>query len=216
MKIMRERPPYNITPEQGWAQMQPILDKAMPVDPRSRKLILLWWLAGIVILASLLSLFLFKEKLAPAKTPVSSPQATEMAKAGNNEFNDQNQQTVNQAINTNENSSTSAERYSSASHSLKFDDKSSTLRHSNNSNSALSSKETLEHGHVGSQTDAVFVADQISSEGNENNNATNTNELNTNDRNNSATEFLPLVELASVETNRAAAEITDRDFSPSI
>ena len=58
---MQEQHPYNITSEQGWQQMLPVLDKAMPVARRSRRVILFWWTAaavatfGLVAIMSLLT-----------------------------------------------------------------------------------------------------------------------------------------------------------------
>ena len=54
MKIMQEQHPYKMTPEQGWARMEPILDQAMPVPQRSRRFILFWWTAAAVIALGLI------------------------------------------------------------------------------------------------------------------------------------------------------------------
>ena len=43
-----------MTPEQGWARMEPILDQAMPVPQRSRRFILFWWTAAAVIAVGLI------------------------------------------------------------------------------------------------------------------------------------------------------------------
>ncbi len=76
MKIMQERPQYKITPEQGWSQMQSLLDKSLPVAHPSRRLIVFWWTSAIAVVAVITSLFLMKKDI-PATdqhrtdTPVS-------------------------------------------------------------------------------------------------------------------------------------------------
>lgn len=51
MRIMQNHPIYKTTPEQGWSQMVPVLDKAMPVARRSRRILAYWWTAAAVIMA---------------------------------------------------------------------------------------------------------------------------------------------------------------------
>lgn len=46
---MQDQHPYKMTPEQGWARMQPILDQVMPVPQRSRRLILFWWSVAAIL-----------------------------------------------------------------------------------------------------------------------------------------------------------------------
>ncbi len=43
-----------MTPELGWARMEPILDQAMPVPQRSRRFILFWWTAAAVLAVGLI------------------------------------------------------------------------------------------------------------------------------------------------------------------
>src|SRR5688500_15337595 len=57
MKIMQEQHPYRMTPEQGWSNMTYILDKAMPVDRRSRRPIFLWMAAAAISTAAIIALF---------------------------------------------------------------------------------------------------------------------------------------------------------------
>ncbi len=57
---MQERPQYKVTPEQGWSQMQSLLDKSMPVAHRSRRVIVFWWSSAIAIVSILASFFLMQ------------------------------------------------------------------------------------------------------------------------------------------------------------
>ena len=56
MNIMQEQPPYKITPDQAWAKMLPVLDKAMPVEKRSRRVIAFWWSAAAVVFIAVMSI----------------------------------------------------------------------------------------------------------------------------------------------------------------
>lgn len=70
---MQERPQYKTTPEMGWSQMQPILDKAMPVEHRSRRTIVFWWVAAAMMIA-ISSLVLLNESRQPTQfQPVPTP-----------------------------------------------------------------------------------------------------------------------------------------------
>lgn len=60
---MQERPQYKITPEQGWSQMQPLLDKSLPVARRSRRFIVFWWTTAVAVVALITSLFLMKKDI---------------------------------------------------------------------------------------------------------------------------------------------------------
>jgi hypothetical protein len=62
MKAMQERPPYKITADEGWSQMRPILDKAMPVERRSRRILFFWLTAATGIIALSISVFLLSGK----------------------------------------------------------------------------------------------------------------------------------------------------------
>ncbi len=57
MKIMKEQPHYNITPEKGWAKMKPLLDEVMPEGKSSRRLPFFWWAASAVIVAGVLGVY---------------------------------------------------------------------------------------------------------------------------------------------------------------
>lgn len=57
-----------MTPEQGWSQMESMLNKAMPVERRSRRMIIFWWSAAAVVMTAVLSTFLFT-----SNTPVIDP-----------------------------------------------------------------------------------------------------------------------------------------------
>ncbi len=74
---MQEHPQYKITSEQGWAQMAPILDDAMPIVRRSRRYIMFWWTAAALISASLIAIFaLFSDTTTPDQ-PLATTQKTE-------------------------------------------------------------------------------------------------------------------------------------------
>lgn len=60
MSNMQDQPHYKITPGQGWAKMQPVLDKAMPVAGPSRRFPLLWWAVSAMIITAAMGFFLFK------------------------------------------------------------------------------------------------------------------------------------------------------------
>lgn len=47
---MQDQPHYNITPEQGWARMKPVLDQAMPAGKPSRRLG--WWWMPFMLLVT--------------------------------------------------------------------------------------------------------------------------------------------------------------------
>ena len=46
-----------MTPEQGWAQMKPILDKEMPVASQSRRFLMFWWAAAAIFTSSVIASF---------------------------------------------------------------------------------------------------------------------------------------------------------------
>ncbi|MEP6793203.1 MAG: hypothetical protein ABJB16_02670 [Saprospiraceae bacterium] len=84
---MQERPQYKITPEQGWSQMQSLLDTSMPLAHRSRRFIVFWWTSAIAVVAILISLFLMKENtpstdLQNMNTPVSGIAKNEINSSG--------------------------------------------------------------------------------------------------------------------------------------
>lgn len=62
---MRERPQSKITAEQGWAQLQPKLDEAMPVERRSRRFLFFWWTTVAIGIAILTSFMFMKESVQP-------------------------------------------------------------------------------------------------------------------------------------------------------
>jgi hypothetical protein len=59
MKAMPEQAHYKTTPDQGWSQMKTILDQEMPIEKRSRRLIVIWPFAGILLMG-LAGLFLLQ------------------------------------------------------------------------------------------------------------------------------------------------------------
>ena len=84
MRIMQNHPIYKTTPEQGWAQMVPVLDKAMPVARRSRRILAYWWTAAAVILAVVITrmstpdvMSIQKDQDVSRNTEVSKPAITE-------------------------------------------------------------------------------------------------------------------------------------------
>ncbi|HZV70960.1 MAG TPA: hypothetical protein VFG10_15495 [Saprospiraceae bacterium] len=81
---MQERPQYKITPDQGWSQMQTLLDKSMPVAYRSRRFLLFWLTTTAAAITLLASLYLWKER-APATDP--QPVATTPIEMANNDVN---------------------------------------------------------------------------------------------------------------------------------
>ncbi len=46
-----------MTPENGWAQMKPILEKEMPVASQSRRFLLFWWAAAAIFTSSIIAAF---------------------------------------------------------------------------------------------------------------------------------------------------------------
>jgi hypothetical protein len=73
MKIMQEQAPYKITPEQGWTHMKSILDKEMPVQKRSRRMIVFWWSIVGVALMGLTGAFAFRSDFIFPKSKMTSP-----------------------------------------------------------------------------------------------------------------------------------------------
>src|SRR6188472_4702630 len=59
MKTMPEQAHYKTTSDQGWSQMKIILDQEMPIEKRSRRLIVIWPFAGILLMG-LAGLFLLQ------------------------------------------------------------------------------------------------------------------------------------------------------------
>ena len=53
MKVMQEQTHYNTSPEQGWSQMNAILDQEMPVQKRSRRMIFIWWSFAALLMVGL-------------------------------------------------------------------------------------------------------------------------------------------------------------------
>ncbi len=88
---MQEHPQYKITPEQGWSQMQPILEKVIPVGYRSRRFIVFWWATAAAILVAISSVILLKEKPMPVDPgPITTP-PTEMTSNDNKASVNENQ-----------------------------------------------------------------------------------------------------------------------------
>ena len=69
---MQNHPIYKTTPEQGWSQMVPVLDKAMPVARRSRRILAYWWTAAAVIMAVVSTRIATLELAGPANDQVIS------------------------------------------------------------------------------------------------------------------------------------------------
>jgi len=59
---MQEQPHYKITPEQGWSQLLPALDKAMPVE-RRLKFFPFWWAAAATVIVAIGLLFLLDQQV---------------------------------------------------------------------------------------------------------------------------------------------------------
>ena len=59
MKAMPEQAHFKTTSDQGWSQMKIILDQEMPIEKRSRRLIVIWPFAGILLMG-LAGLFLLQ------------------------------------------------------------------------------------------------------------------------------------------------------------
>ena len=72
MNIMQEQHPYKITPDQGWAKMKPILDKAMPEDPNKRRYPAAWWSVSAVVVAAVMSILVFDDKSLASEAPAKS------------------------------------------------------------------------------------------------------------------------------------------------
>ncbi|HEY3386865.1 MAG TPA: hypothetical protein VGK46_10165, partial [Saprospiraceae bacterium] len=66
---MQEQHPYKITPDQGWAKMKPILDKAMPEDPNKRRYPAAWWSVSAVVVAAVMSILVFDTKPSSLEGP---------------------------------------------------------------------------------------------------------------------------------------------------
>lgn len=85
---MQEQPHYNITPEQGWSNLKPILDVELPVNRRSRRFIFFWWTAAALLLMGVGGLSLYKglgffsHPLPSGQTAIESPIMLEDAKGG--------------------------------------------------------------------------------------------------------------------------------------
>src|SRR6187549_3008471 len=59
MNIMKDQAHYNITPDQGWSKLRPILDDAMPVNRPPRRFAFLWWSTSAVLMSGVVGLFVF-------------------------------------------------------------------------------------------------------------------------------------------------------------
>lgn len=69
---MQEQHPYKITPDQGWAKMKPILDKAMPEDPNKRRYPAAWWSVSAVVVAAVMSILVFDTKPLSLEAPLNN------------------------------------------------------------------------------------------------------------------------------------------------
>ncbi len=88
---MQEQHPYKITSDQGWSQMQSVLDKEMPVQDRSRRFLAYWWTGAAAIAAILVSVFLFSPKHKSVTLPSVSTSSVEIASRENNKPANENQ-----------------------------------------------------------------------------------------------------------------------------
>lgn len=79
---MQERRPYNITPDQGWVKMKPILDEAMPVEPRQRRSGYFWWATSTLLIFGVIALGFVKGTDALLNSPAKSQ--VELDHSGNN------------------------------------------------------------------------------------------------------------------------------------
>jgi len=70
---MQEQAHYNTTPEKGWSQMKTILDKEMPVNKRSRRIVLFWWAVIGIGLMGLAGTIAFRPDILSLKSKSTSP-----------------------------------------------------------------------------------------------------------------------------------------------
>ncbi len=70
---MQEQNQYNITPEQGWSRMNSILDREMPVERKSRRMIVFWWSLASLVLLGLAGLFLLRSEMHSSRTNTLTP-----------------------------------------------------------------------------------------------------------------------------------------------
>ncbi len=91
MKIMQEQHLYKITSDQGWSQMQSVLDKEMPVQDRSRRFIAYWWTGAAALAAILISVFLYSPKHKSVTPPSVSSSSVEIASREKNKPANENQ-----------------------------------------------------------------------------------------------------------------------------
>ena len=83
---MQEQHPYKMTPEHGWAQMKPILDKEIPVASQSRRFPLFWWSAAAIFTSSIIAAF----SLIQSPEIISSmPAVTDASSIQHNQQSDQ-------------------------------------------------------------------------------------------------------------------------------
>jgi len=141
MKIMQEHPQYKITPDQGWSQMQPILDKALPVEYRSRRFIVFWWVTAAAIIVAISSVILLKEKILPVILPPITSPSTEMTSSENKKSTDENQSISSPSSMPDENNS-----------SEKVDDKNSNLQGKGNKETTSSSSTKILNSNFSSKS----------------------------------------------------------------
>jgi len=80
---MQELHPYKITPEEGWSQMRTILDKAMPAERRSRRILFFWLTSAAGIIALSAAIYLFNAKTKVTEEKPLAPSAEVLASKDN-------------------------------------------------------------------------------------------------------------------------------------